>query len=316
MGNDFEIKDGILLKYHGNAERVQLPENIVVVGERAFAKCSSLKEIIFSPNLKGIAPTAFFQCTNLKRVQWLDKKQKGELSWGAFIMCISLESITLPDIEYLPQMAFAHCEKLKDFAIYSESPKLEFDAFTGCYNLQTVHCTQFSELDLYFSVLRKGITVDYIAECSNIEKVSELVLSKASENSVIRKQMKDSIDDLMEAHLIMRQLRMSSGLEEVINKRTEEFYQRDLTQEEITADNLRIARLALGMEVPELAQEAHVPETFIYQYENKKGKEILAHKEYLTLLTQYLGMTKEQLFTKGYSFSYLSGKDLQEMRIR
>jgi uncharacterized protein involved in exopolysaccharide biosynthesis len=40
---DFEIKDGVLVKYRGNAAEVVVPAGVTAIGDRAFSRCPSLK---------------------------------------------------------------------------------------------------------------------------------------------------------------------------------------------------------------------------------------------------------------------------------
>jgi hypothetical protein len=40
---DFEIKDGVMAKYRGNAAEALIPAGVTSIGERAFSGCSSLK---------------------------------------------------------------------------------------------------------------------------------------------------------------------------------------------------------------------------------------------------------------------------------
>ena len=41
---DFEIKDGVLVRYHGEERFVGLPPGLLAVGEGAFRDCRSLEE--------------------------------------------------------------------------------------------------------------------------------------------------------------------------------------------------------------------------------------------------------------------------------
>lgn len=66
----FVIRDEVLLEYRGKEEIVSIPEEIISIGEYAFAKCEFIKEI--------------------KRLEGVE-----ELSEGCFRFCIHLEKLKL-----------------------------------------------------------------------------------------------------------------------------------------------------------------------------------------------------------------------------
>ena len=65
---DFEIKDGVLVRYHGEERFVGLPPGLLAVGEGAFRDCRSLEEVYIPDGVAEIGREAFQWCANLKRV--------------------------------------------------------------------------------------------------------------------------------------------------------------------------------------------------------------------------------------------------------
>ena len=65
---DFEIKDGVLVRYHGEERFVGLPPGLLAVGEGAFRDCRSLEEVYIPDGVAEIRREAFQWCANLKRV--------------------------------------------------------------------------------------------------------------------------------------------------------------------------------------------------------------------------------------------------------
>ena len=52
--SDFDIKDGVLLKYKGTATDVVIPNCVVVIGEDAFSKRHKIKKIAIGNNVVSI----------------------------------------------------------------------------------------------------------------------------------------------------------------------------------------------------------------------------------------------------------------------
>lgn len=135
MNNGFKIRNGILVKYTGDKEKivipdsvveigerafdstyniteVTMPDSIVNIGERAFSFCFKLEKIHFSKNLESIGSYAFEDCERLKEVHLPDTLK--ELGFCSFMDCKELELVTMPgDIEN-GRSAFTGCNKLAD----------------------------------------------------------------------------------------------------------------------------------------------------------------------------------------------------------
>lgn len=66
---DFEIEDGVLKKYLGNAETVVIPDDITSIGDNAFWNCSSLISIHIPDSVTSIGDEAFFGCDSLESIE-------------------------------------------------------------------------------------------------------------------------------------------------------------------------------------------------------------------------------------------------------
>lgn len=56
---DFEIENGVLIKYHGNGGKVTIPKGVKSIGDSAFARCSSLKQVTIPKGVTSIGDGAF-----------------------------------------------------------------------------------------------------------------------------------------------------------------------------------------------------------------------------------------------------------------
>lgn len=131
---DFEIRNGELIRYHGNGGRVVIPdgvtkicmdsfyksgvthvvvpEGVKSIGERAFKCCLQLESIVISSTVKSIRQEAFYHCEALREIEI----PHGVTSVGdsAFLRCDSLTELYIPDtVKRIGLWTFFECENLK-----------------------------------------------------------------------------------------------------------------------------------------------------------------------------------------------------------
>ena len=160
---DFEIKDTVLIKYHGDSEEVIIPDGVTVIGKDAFRDCESLIRVIIPESVTEIADNAFRRCLNLTDITISESVTS--IGDTAFFACISLKSITIPKsvrsigkeifencknlasvslqegLVTIKELAFAHCERLTDITIPKSVETLGYIAFLGCRNMKRVPMT-------------------------------------------------------------------------------------------------------------------------------------------------------------------------------
>lgn len=66
---DFEIKNGVLVKYTGTDTDIVVPPEVKEIGDKAFSGCAHLKTVILPPNLQKIGADAFLHCANLENLE-------------------------------------------------------------------------------------------------------------------------------------------------------------------------------------------------------------------------------------------------------
>ena len=52
--SDFQIENGVLVKYSGNDKNVTIPDSVTSIGERAFSHCSRLTRIVIPDSVSSI----------------------------------------------------------------------------------------------------------------------------------------------------------------------------------------------------------------------------------------------------------------------
>lgn len=66
--NAFEIENGVLKKYHGDANAVVIPDGVTSIGDFAFQNCESLTAVKIADSVTSIGNFAFWGCGALASV--------------------------------------------------------------------------------------------------------------------------------------------------------------------------------------------------------------------------------------------------------
>lgn len=93
--NAFEIENGVLKKYHGNANAVVIPDGVTSIGDFAFQNCESLTAVKIADSVTSIGNFAFWGCSALASVYIPDGLTS--IGDGAFQACDVLTAIDLPE---------------------------------------------------------------------------------------------------------------------------------------------------------------------------------------------------------------------------
>ena len=119
LKNDFVVENGVLVKYIGNDEVVNVPDGIITVDEECFFELDCLKQVILPPSTQVIGKAAFARCKNLEM--------------------FSLQG----GITTIEKYTFYACENLKHLFIPSSVNKIEEQALEECHKL-TIICAEDS----------------------------------------------------------------------------------------------------------------------------------------------------------------------------
>lgn len=162
---DFEIENGVLVRYHGKAEYVEIPDGVTAIGrssvvsgvfegyqkllgvtipnsvtkigERAFGYCEQLTRITLPQNLTQIGHEAFVFCKGLSSIT-LPESLK-QIDGAAFASCTGLSTITIPRrVETLGEHTFSCCTSLTKIILPDSVKSMGVGIFRGCTKLQSV----------------------------------------------------------------------------------------------------------------------------------------------------------------------------------
>ena len=97
--SDFQIENGVLVKYTGKGGDVVIPDSVTSIRDSAFDWCGSLTSVVIPDSVTSIGDSAFGVCS-------------------------SLTSITIPDsVTSIGKEAFSGCANLKEFTCPSSFAK-------------------------------------------------------------------------------------------------------------------------------------------------------------------------------------------------
>ena len=112
---EFEIENGILLKYLGSAGEAAVPDGVKVIGKNAFSRLSALKKVTIPDSVTEIGESAFFDCR-------------------------ALTDVTIPDsVTGIGKCAFGDCDSLANLQIPAGVTAIGASAFDGCTALRSIY---------------------------------------------------------------------------------------------------------------------------------------------------------------------------------
>ncbi len=133
---DFEIRDGVIVKYCGSDDRVTVPDGINEIGEEAFAY-ADVETVILPDGLRIIGESAFEGCDALKTI--IIPHGVTDIGFRAFAGCEELEAVTVPDsVTELSPGTFWGCDKLRDVSLPDGLSKIGGGAFQQCVSLESL----------------------------------------------------------------------------------------------------------------------------------------------------------------------------------
>ena len=183
---DFEIKDGVLVKYTGKGGDAVIPNGVTSIGDHAFDGCSSLTSITIPNSVTSIGAYAFHNCPGLTSVTIGNGVIN--IGKGAFYGCSGLTSVTIPDsVTTIEQDAFYRCSGLKSVVIPDSVSKIGLLAFSYCSDLESVtigngvkkvgwcafsHCANLKSVTIGDGVKRKSaFNQDAFYDCPSLVNV-------------------------------------------------------------------------------------------------------------------------------------------------
>lgn len=220
------IESGAYYDYKG-LERVEIPETVRTIGDRAFEYCEALSEVVLPDSVGKIGKYAFSRCYQLRSLRI---PSVTEICEGIFEYCTALETVTLSAKTWgIEERAFSHCSNLTKFDFPTSVALIGKEAFaysgleqlTLPATIKTVKegafkgCGKLKKADIQIS--SDMLTDEVFTECRRLEEVVFSGGGKRIENrlfcgfvSLKRVVLPDGIEQIGDEAFA------DSGLEEII----------------------------------------------------------------------------------------------------
>lgn len=196
----YQIENGVLNRYTGREDVIQVPEGIHTIGEGAFKGCVSLIKVVLPQGLCCIMGDAFKGCRKLEEVvipdgvsyigryafhrchalrQVILPLSVRELGECAFLYCDSMREAQLPGVRKMGMEALANGISLEKLVISQElDANCICDVFTGCGRVREISCVTSDEAksDTAVETFRIPNVVEVVAGAFKVPALVELVV--------------------------------------------------------------------------------------------------------------------------------------------
>ena len=151
--SDFQIKDGVLLKYTGDSSNIVLPEGITEIGQFAITSNERIKSIKLSSTVQKIDESSFLCGQCLKNI-YCDEKNKTFTSIDGILYSKDKSLlVAVPEgvednfeiksfVKEIGCFAFTDCKNITKIKIPSNVTKIGINAFTTCNNLKDIYISE------------------------------------------------------------------------------------------------------------------------------------------------------------------------------
>lgn len=158
----FNIENGVLISYDGEAVSVTVPDGVTVIGkgafkgraritgitlpesvteidDNAFKGCGMLTHVNFPNGLKRVGDFAFHRCHSLESAILPDTVTS--IGHGAFLYCDSISSVRACGVLRFENQTFSNNTQLREITLNSNVDTSNFrsEVFNGCVGLKEIH---------------------------------------------------------------------------------------------------------------------------------------------------------------------------------
>ncbi|WP_144581930.1 leucine-rich repeat domain-containing protein, partial [Campylobacter coli] len=141
LNEGLEVIENYAFSECESLEEIILPDSLKSIGEYAFKKCSSLKNLNFNEGLEVIENYAFYKCESLEEISLPDSLK--EIRRYAFEDCSSLKNLNFNEgLEVIENYAFSGCKSLEEISFPDSLKEIGEGAFFRVYNLKRIHISK------------------------------------------------------------------------------------------------------------------------------------------------------------------------------
>ena len=137
MANDFEIRNGVLVKYNGKESNVIVPDGVMAIGNKAFTVTERVKRY-----REALSPML---------AEWSNREYETIEYWeDETVSNHNLKKVTLPDsVLEIESSAFYKCCDLESVEFGKNICRIGWAAFQGCRKLKKVKLPEGAVVDRY-----------------------------------------------------------------------------------------------------------------------------------------------------------------------
>ncbi len=172
------------MKYEGNDEYIDLPEEVEVIADYAFYNAKSLKGITFGSKVREMGQNVFYNCESLEEIELPDSIYF--MDSAVFSRCSHLKRVKLSNaLSVLPKITFFQCEALEEVELPVRLVRMERACFEQCHSLKHLDlpatlkvmednvfddCTALEEMDLPEGMMQIGNNTFF--NCSSMRRIN------------------------------------------------------------------------------------------------------------------------------------------------
>lgn len=120
-----------------NLTSLVIPNSVITVGNFAFTYCNAVRTLTLGSNLRSVGESAFSDLVKLVALRLPDSLQR--IGMKAFYRCESIATLTIPaSVNRIDMMAFGYCKSLVSADVRANISVLPEWMFYGCKNLVTI----------------------------------------------------------------------------------------------------------------------------------------------------------------------------------
>ena len=160
---DFKIYRGELVSYTGRDSHVTVPDSVVMIGQRAFQGCTTVKSVDIGKNVVAVDTGAFSGCTNLESVTFHDSVVYIGEAFSALARHTSINHGNTGGVE---TTLYTPCAKLKEIKNYpdktfNDSIEANERILQSYANPDSCIVSQSDQVVALSNQICSGITSDY-----------------------------------------------------------------------------------------------------------------------------------------------------------
>ncbi len=169
--SDFEIEDGVLVRYTGAGGNVIIPNGVTSIDIQAFFNCSGLTSVSIPDSVTSIENSAFEGCSGLTSIVIPDSVTS--IGYAAFHLCENLKSVVIKGSVSVDRDTFKDCDSLRYVTINGK--KYPIDSLPSAGNKDDyedeIEVAEIPEdkKEVYIGGIEDGEEVPYIHGSANID---------------------------------------------------------------------------------------------------------------------------------------------------